>query len=694
MGLKQSIVIVNEYTIKSKSGKGGSRGGSPGDYVLRYMARTGAIEDLTPVKLVDVDSYITRYMARKEATETGDSVPSIKHKMRKAQGLGGVSFGVINNKPDASMSDQKIRQVSRLIQDYFDDGKTCLKTVLSFDVDYLMKHGIITSDFEFNQKGDYRGNLDQMKLRMGIMAGVKKMSRYYDELTWVGTIQVDTEHVHCHLCMVDAGVGTITPDGTQKGKINQRAMQQLRRGIDIFLDENQTVKHMSSNVTYDKRNALCHIKKFTHKTMDRHGLPQFLLACLPDDKRLWRAGTNNKAMRKSNAIVREYVTQVLKEPGSGYADALRHISEYAASRAKNEGLSDRDHRKLIQNGQDRILEDCMNGVYSVLKQIPEHEKRIRTPMLDAMSMDYETMALQKFEDPMLEFGFKLRSYSGRLSHYKHQTHRYRDAVKDYESSENVSEDSKPLYDYFRFETDYNAMLMCKYQHFLSFLPPGDEYENDFFDLMAYQKKMQNLQKMADDPSVRRLSPDKAEEYGLQIYNQHGGSYVSSTPQIIESRLELMEQTYYKKEELFRDKLADYGMTLDEKGVSFKKPYSFDSVKALDLHHMKYDFPHDVPVSNVNMQVFVSVANKRNALFEAARDYLVSSGQGDMIGLLPVADVALMHTVARDMSESSILVATPLVNSDKQVVKTTSLSVDYTHDMELMVRAAVLSAQFE
>ena len=39
MSLKQNIVVVNEYTIKNNSGKGGSRGGSPGDYVLRYMAR-------------------------------------------------------------------------------------------------------------------------------------------------------------------------------------------------------------------------------------------------------------------------------------------------------------------------------------------------------------------------------------------------------------------------------------------------------------------------------------------------------------------------------------------------------------------------------------------------------------------------------------------------------------------------------
>ena len=77
MSLKQSIVVVNEYTVKTGK-KAGSRGGSPGAYVLRYMARNQATEDVTPVRLYEADSYITRYMARKEASETLYSVPEIK----------------------------------------------------------------------------------------------------------------------------------------------------------------------------------------------------------------------------------------------------------------------------------------------------------------------------------------------------------------------------------------------------------------------------------------------------------------------------------------------------------------------------------------------------------------------------------------------------------------------------------------
>lgn len=68
MGLKQSVVVVNEYTIKTGN-KGGSRGGSPGDYVLRYMARKLATEGIAPIRLEDGDSQIARYEARKRAAD-------------------------------------------------------------------------------------------------------------------------------------------------------------------------------------------------------------------------------------------------------------------------------------------------------------------------------------------------------------------------------------------------------------------------------------------------------------------------------------------------------------------------------------------------------------------------------------------------------------------------------------------------
>ena len=65
MSLKQSIVVVNEFSVPTPGGgkHGGSRGGTPGAYVMRYMARKGATEPVTPIRRRDTEDFILRYMA-------------------------------------------------------------------------------------------------------------------------------------------------------------------------------------------------------------------------------------------------------------------------------------------------------------------------------------------------------------------------------------------------------------------------------------------------------------------------------------------------------------------------------------------------------------------------------------------------------------------------------------------------------
>lgn len=688
MGLKQSIVVVSEFTNKAGMSKG-SRGNSPGDYVTRYMGRDKATEDLTPVRLSDNESYIVRYMARKEASETLDSVPEIKRKMRKSQKNSGVAFGY----GSISLSDKALKDASKDIQSNYEKGKTVIKTVLSFDEDYLRKHGIITPDFRLKKKGDYRGNIDQMKLRMAIMSGMRRMSKAYDDLQYVGVIQVDTKHVHCHLAMVDRGRGRLASDGTQKGKLTAASKKQLRYGIDSFLDREQKVRMMTSNISYDKRNALCYIKKFTHQTMERNGLPQFLLATLPSDTRMWRADTNRREMRKPNQIVREYVNEVLAQPDSGYRETLMGIEQYAHRRAKSEGLGGVGYRKLVRDGQERMIRDCMNGVYSVLKQIPVEQRSVRTPVMSVMAMDYEDLASQSASDPMMEFGFKLRSYSSRLQYHKKQTHKWRNAKEDYDSSDSVSEDSKVMRDFFEFEEDYNAKLMCKYQHLLTFLPQRDDYEDEFEELMQYRMRCHKIRQMYDDRSIRRMRIDTAEEYGRKVYDTHGGGLVITAPTVIERRIELMDRRYAQMEKSFKERLADDGLTFDGRGVSTKKPFEFDDVKALDIHHLGYDWSYDIQVSQPNVEAFIEVADRRYELYRAACSYLESTGQELSLSQLPQKDVTAMKETADRMRTQPVLVSSrPNEQGTKRMARTVSLDTDYDSVIRDAIHQTVQSVQ--
>ena len=701
MGLKQSIVIVNEYTVKSSSGKG-SRGSSPGAYVTRYMARDGATETLTPVRLNQEDNSFVRYMARRDATEeliaihgeegafsSHEYVPKLKQKLKEKEKYGGVAFC----EDDISMSDEKLKRKSEELQQAFDRGKTVLKTVLSFDEEYLKEMGVLDQGFVYEKEGDYRGNLDQMKLRLAIRNGMDKMGQDYDDLAYIACIQVDTANVHCHLATVDLGVGNLASDGTQRGKIHDVSKRKLRRGIDMSLEGHQQIRMMTSNIAYDRRNALCYVKKFTHKAMLQNGNPQFLMACLPQDKRLWRASTNAKEMQKPNSIVREYVTQILDQPDSGYKEALSGITEYALSRAGREDLTTKEYRALIDNGRDKIVNDCMNGVYAVLKSVPESNRSVRTPMLETMSMDYEQMHDLVEDDPMIEFGFRLRSYSNRLSHHKKEMHKYRDTKEVFKQTADVSEDAKPLLDFFEFEEDYHSKCMCKYQHFLAFLPAKDDYEDEFEDLMKYKAKLENLKKMSQDKSLNRMTENNAEDYGLKVYDQHGGRFVKKSPQIIERRIENMEYSYLEQEQDFKTKLLDYGMTLDEKGVSLKKPYTFDEVKALDIHHMSYDFTYDISVSVLNINTFVDVANKRYDLFQKAANYLKQTDQEDRLKSLGQKDIEYMKEVADKMTiEPKLVTSKPSTSGGKHIARTTPLDITYEQDMEQMVKAVVHTTQ--
>lgn len=705
MSLKQNIVIVNEFSTKTKSG--GTRGGTVGDYVLRYMARDGAVEDIAPVRKFDHDAYIQKYMARSEATEKLDDIFKVKKELRDSEGLGGIAFGSRGKYDDGdiSMSDEKVRKVSKEIQSQFDNGKTVFKTVLSFEEEYLRENGIISEDFHLKKAGDYRGNIDQMRLRASIIDGVKKLDRNFDDLEWVGVIQVDTEHVHAHLAMVDKGEGNVIKEGQykgqQKGKLTERDKKLLRRGIDESLDETKEMQLISSNLAYDKRNLKCFIKKFTHEVMNERGFSQFLLATLPANKNMWRANSNSKAMEKPNALVREYVEELIKKGDSGFNEAMQEVGKYAQKRAEDENLSDKEHRKLIENGRETIIKDSMNSVYQVLKDIPESEKNIRTPILEAMSMNYDQMALEASKvdsEPMVEFGFKLRSYSSRLNHHKKEKNFYKERREAYEEAErmdNVSEESRALYDFYKEEEEYNEKLMGKYQHFLAFVPKSEDYEKEFQELIDYRNKLYKMRLMENDKTMKKMLEKNAEEYGLKTYDLHGGKNMVNNPMLITRRREAMEITYANKEEKFKEHLSDYGLSFESKDehliIKNKPRYDFDEVKALDLHHIGYDFPNGVDISKINIDNFIEASEKRYEAYIGAKNYLDGTGQSDAFDF-PENDIKTMKELADSLKIKPYLEARE-INGGSQAKrsKTVDLGQDLDKNMQLAIKTSIQAA---
>ncbi|MGW1783909.1 relaxase MobL [Streptomyces sp. NPDC002143] len=682
MGLKQDIIVINEFSVPLPGGKG-SRGATPGDYVTRYMAREQATESLAPIQRLRTDDFIMRYMARESAVErAGISRGAAKHEMRQAQGAGGVAFGY----GSVSLSDEQLRTAGKNIQQHFEKGKTVLKTVLSFDEEYLRKHRIVDQDFHCEARGDYRGHIDQMKLRMAIMHGLERMSSGtsgFDDLRYVGVIQVDTEHVHCHLAMVDGGRGQVTKNGTQRGKLLDRHKSRLRRGVDAWLDEKQTVAHLSSAVGYERRNVTTFIKRWAHERIRAESLPQFLLACLPADRTLWRAGSNDTRMRKANQLVTELVKEQLDRAGSPMPEAMERIVDYANERRAKESLSTEEWQKLVEQGRTQIMERAVNGVYQMLRAMPESELRVRTPMLEVMGMDCRQMAVlaadRQGEDgnaeaDLVSFGFRLRSYASRLQHHREKAGVYRDLAHQWEQAEKAdvaAEDSRPLYDFYRFEENYHRRLMSKYRHFLPFLGDVGQWYEQQQDVATYGQRLLSLMALRADASLQRMkASEEAENLGRTIYDQPGGRLLTEGKRgraVLDARIRTMKQSYDQKLDGLRADLASSGLVLrvgssaedqtstetDAVSTDFKivagAAYHFDKVKALDLHHLGYDFVTDIEIGPQARQTFVETARDRRRLLLAAMDYLDQSGQAEAIPDLPVDDVAAMTRVSRELT---------------------------------------------
>lgn len=665
MGLKQDIVVVNEYTVPLPGG-GGSRGGTPGAYVTRYMAREGATETLAPIRRARTDDFILRYMAREEAAESLDvaDAADLKARMVQAQGRGGMAFGY----GSMSLSDDQLRAAAADIQSRFDAGATVMKTVVSFDQDYLRRRGIVDPDFVVARPGDYRGHIDQMKLRMALTRGLERMGRDgYDDLRWVGVIQVDTEHVHAHLSMVDAGRGTVMPDGTQRGKISERSMNLLRRGTDAWLDEKQQVAHLSSAVGYERRNVTAFVKRWAHHQALRESLPQFLLSALPADRRLWRLDTNHRAMDKPNRIVRELVTEVLARPGSPMGAAMARVHDYADTRRREEGLDAAQWAGLVETGRERIVERGVNAVYSTLRQLPPDALRVRTPMLDVLGMDYDELTARaagparQDEDDLVGFSFRLRSYSTRLSEHTAARQENHDQARRWEAADAVGAAdpaSRALYLWYLEEEEYQARCAAKYRHFLPFPADGD-WRARWDEIADYGERMLSLESMSRDASLKRTKDlDEAERLGRQVYGQPGGHLVAlgdqASTQRLADRIGAMRAEHARRIEDLRADLAADGLVLrvedgpDGQGVptvSEGAEHPFEEVKGLDMHHMRFDFSRDVEVGPQTRARFIEAARRRTAALERAVEYVQGSQQPEVLDELPVADVAAMGRLA-------------------------------------------------
>lgn len=717
MGLKQSIVIRSEYTNNARSAPGGgSRGASPGAYVLRYMAREDATEILAPVKL-DQAGYasdvFTRYMARASATEVlklkqddllqdADAYGSplvLKHRFKKMDKLSGRAFG----SRGLSLSQKELIESSDAIQKAFDEGHSVQKIVVSFTEDYLRETGVLDPDFKHRGRGSYKGHIDQLKLRQAISNGVNRMTKtgQFEAPEWVGTIQLDTSHVHAHIALTDTvfSRARMCSDGSDRGKINEREKKMFRKGIHSSLEDMRDLKSFHKQVSLERQNVVAFVKDYAYTTIQENAAVQLLIAALPKDRRAWRYKTNRKSMKKANELATRIVEHTFKtQPEkSGYIEAMNAIRQYARESARVNKLSRVEYRKLIENGRGQLVERSVNGLYGAIKSLDPDLLHVRTPMTDIQSSSDEELAAalkaasgsqnsDQFDPAAFEL--RVRGYNARQDKHKKDARVFYDLSREFDAAQDnglVDDTAHVMRVFYEEEQRYHMALTDKYRYFLSF---------------HHDKDRDAIQKM------RSFYEDLTERFHTIKRNEKETGLVLSD-----------ERNAYKQD------LKDYTFSCFEKGVASLKEWDaiidynrekktvntrfvlpvrpksrvenlteshFNQVKAFDVHHLGLDYyDQNARIDAKNAFSFADQFVRRKEQAEAAKLYLDKTRQS-----LPVLDAALNDIQAMEsavdkaVKEGLIQTVTldDLAPIEKRQLQT--IRADYAVDVATEVRRSI------
>ena len=698
MGLKQSIVIKNEYTNNANSAPGkGSRGASPGQYVMRYMAREDATEVLAPVRVQDNDMHgFIRYMMRDSATEQLKQSPDVsvlelKHRFRHVDKQSGRAFG----SDGLSLSHEELTGASESIQSAFDDGHSVQKIVLSFTEDYLRETGVIDETFTHKGRGSYKGQLDQLKLRQAITEGMTALTRegQYEDPLWVGTVQLDTSHVHAHIALVDQAFSDarMMTDGADRGKITAREKHQCRKGIHAALDDMVDLKHYNKQTMLERQNVVGYVKAYSYDRLHTHTSLQLLMASLPKQKQHWRYGTNRKSMQHSNDLAKTYVEDLFtRDPeGTGYTRAMASIDRYATAYQQLHGSTDRETDTVREEGYRRLIERSVNGLYDELKQVDNRTRLVRTPMIDvqASSDDDLSHALMSSEqgDDLTGFELRVRGYKYREATHKQQAQTFHDLSSEFDTAYDegfVDHTALVMRQFYEEERLYHMKLVDKYRYFFPYqnkddvakqqrhLPTYTQLVDDFHTL-----NREDRVEVADyQREVRQYTFDcfmdglaTSREWEAVTASHREGSVSTDTPLVLPF------------EPRPRQELLDAAL--------------FNDVKALDIHHLGLDFyGKDGTVSDRNKQAFVNATHMRASFADGAEHYVTSTGQS--LDVLDEArlDIEAMRRVIDEVNATGFVpTVDPVVLSHQTERYYDTIPVDYDpvdpktlHDVTLSV----------
>lgn len=220
MASGQEVMVRSQFTNQAGPGSAKVRA-----FIMNYMLRPGAVEPLVVDEQRQLD--VIRSVTKLRSPEDRQALTMTNKKLK----YDGVGFDLNH----VAMTRQQMWARAREAQQAYDRGATVKQMVISFDTSYLKKMGLISDDVkEPIKRGDFRGQVDQERLRMAVQDGIQALvaaSRMHQPQI-AAAIQTDTAQLHVHLCLWDNDPKV----KNDRGKLSQEQLQAFRDGLETSLD--------------------------------------------------------------------------------------------------------------------------------------------------------------------------------------------------------------------------------------------------------------------------------------------------------------------------------------------------------------------------------------------------------------------------------------------------------------------------
>ena len=359
----------------------------------------------------------------------------------------------------------------------------------------------------------------------------------------------------------------------EKGMINDKTKDRMRYSLTRSLTKTRDIRPYVNQIT-NKRQLT---KTMTRTTAFYNAVTaeklQILQASLPDNKKMWRADSNAKAMDRPHEIVNDIVDDLWTRHDNGVRlkDFDNAVVDYIDARQSDEQFDDEMRQDLYQNAYMRLRRETINSIYQDMKKLKDKDKKVEIPkysikatstealqneIVDMHSSDYQP----QIYDNLILNEQRQRGYNNRFKDSFYKANHYKKEIQKYDYLDNqnlTSEDSKVVREHYLKEYQHNVRVSDKYAYIN--MGPESGISKERFEEVKGSDLVDMLYDYGpkDDRSIPKHIADMYYEQskGREDALNETLSYLVKTGQFKQYEMMRQQRDDLEKETLFANQIA-------------------------------------------------------------------------------------------------------------------------------------------